>query len=43
MSLNKIFYRCFQKFADQVSDDRRQGDRDPRYKVIADTSKLIGT
>ena len=34
--------RCFHKFAENVSDDRRAGDRDPDMQVIADTSKLIG-
>ena len=34
--------KCFVKFADQVSDDRRGGDVDPNLKVIGETSKLIG-
>lgn len=34
--------RAFQSFADRVSEDRRNGDRDPSLKAIADTSKLIG-
>ncbi len=34
--------RCFKEFVDQISDDRRAGDRDPNQKVIAETSKLIG-
>ena len=34
--------RCFQGFVDQISDDRRSGDRDPNLKVIAENSKLTG-
>ena len=34
--------KAFQSFEKSVSDDRRAGDRDPAYKAIADTSKLIG-
>ena len=34
--------KCFAKFSDQVSNDRRAGDRDDNQKVIAETSKLIG-
>ena len=34
--------RCFTEFVDQISDDRRAGDRDPDLKVIGETSKLIG-
>ena len=34
--------KCFKSFADRVSDDRRNGDRDPALKVVAETSKLIG-
>ena len=34
--------RCFERFANNVSDDRRAGDRDTNFKAIADTSKLIG-
>lgn len=34
--------RCFRKFADQVSDDRRGGDTDSSFKARAETSKLIG-
>ena len=34
--------KCFEKFASKISDDRRLGDRHPDFRVIADTSKLIG-
>lgn len=34
--------KCFEHFADSVSNDRRAGDLDPNKRVIADTSKLIG-
>ena len=34
--------KCFDGFADRVTNDRRAGDRDPALKVIGDTSKLIG-
>lgn len=34
--------QAFKSFADRVSQDRRDGDRDPNLKAIADTSKLIG-
>ena len=34
--------RAFLPFEQSVSNDRRAGDRNPAYKVIADTSKLIG-
>ena len=34
--------KCFQNFANKVSDDRRAGDCNPNMRVIADTSKLIG-
>ena len=34
--------RCFEGFVEQISDDRRAGDRDPNLRVIAETSKLIG-
>ena len=34
--------KCFKNFMNQVSDDRRNGDRDPALKAVADTSKLIG-
>ena len=33
---------CFNSFAEQVTDDRRAGDRDPALKVRGDTSKLTG-
>lgn len=33
---------CFQRFADQVSQDRREGDRNPDFQPVAETSKLIG-
>ena len=34
--------RCFQDFVKEVSDARRQGDRDPNTAIIADTMKVIG-
>ena len=34
--------RCFKKFTENITNDRRAGDRDPSLKAIADTSKLIG-
>ena len=34
--------RAFSPFEESVTNDRRAGDRDPAYKAIADTSKLIG-
>ena len=34
--------KCFEQFADSVSNDRRGGDVNPDLKVVADTSKLIG-
>lgn len=34
--------KAFLPFEQSVTNDRRAGDRDPAYKVIADTSKLIG-
>ncbi|NRB82076.1 MAG: hypothetical protein HRU38_26065 [Saccharospirillaceae bacterium] len=34
--------KAFENFANEVSDDRRAGDKDPDYQAIADTSKLIG-
>ena len=34
--------KCFVKFADQVSNDRRGGDTNPNLKVIGETSKLLG-
>ena len=33
---------CFKKFADQVSDARREGDRNPDSDVLANTYKLVG-
>ena len=33
---------AFSPFEQSVTNDRRAGDRDPAYKAIADTSKLIG-
>ena len=33
---------CFAGFADDVSNARRQGDRDPSTAVIAETMKLFG-
>ena len=35
--------RAFERFANNVSDDRRVGDTDPDYQAIGDTSKLLGT
>ena len=34
--------RCFKKFVSEVSDARREGDRDVNQAIIADTMKLIG-
>ena len=34
--------KCFECFANNVSDDRRGGDRNPAFKAVAETSKLIG-
>ena len=34
--------KCFDGFADSVTNDRRAGDRDPALKVRGDTSKLVG-
>ena len=34
--------KCFQKFADEVSDARRAGDVDKAYELIAETMKLFG-
>jgi hypothetical protein len=34
--------RCFEKFTEEVSDARREGDIDPSKKIIGDTCKLIG-
>ena len=34
--------RAFMAFEQSVTNDRRAGDRDPAFKAIADTSKLIG-
>ena len=45
MNLSKLYNdpkRAFSPFEQSVTNDRRAGDRDPAYKVIADTSKLIG-
>ena len=33
---------CFESFADDVSDARRQGDSDPSTAIIAETMKLFG-
>ena len=33
---------CFKEFADQVSDARREGDRNPDTNVLANTYKLLG-
>jgi len=32
----------FKQFADWVSDERRKGDRDSRYAIIADAAKTVG-
>jgi hypothetical protein len=34
--------KCFQKFADEISDARRAGDVDKAYDLIAKTMKLFG-
>jgi hypothetical protein len=34
--------KCFQQFADEVSDARRAGDVDKAYELIAETMKLFG-
>ena len=34
--------KCFETFANKVSDDRRAGDNNSNAQVIGDTSKLIG-
>ena len=34
--------RCFGQFVNNISDDRRAGDRDPNMRPRAETSKLIG-
>ena len=34
--------KCFQKFADEISDARRAGDVDKAYELIAETMKLFG-
>ena len=34
--------RCFESFADDVSDARRQGNSDPSTAIIAETMKLFG-
>ena len=34
--------KCFQDFANNVSDDRRTGDSNPNMRIVAETSKLIG-
>ncbi len=33
---------CFKKFADKISDDRREGDRDPDSTIKAESAKLTG-
>ena len=33
---------CFGSFVEKVTQDRRNGDRDPRFLAIAETSKLVG-
>ncbi|KAI8487962.1 hypothetical protein Bbelb_344100 [Branchiostoma belcheri] len=40
--LEYIPKRCFEPFVEAVSNARREGDRDDRKKVIAETMKLIG-
>ena len=34
--------RAFSPYEESVTNDKRAGDRDPAYKALADTSKLIG-
>ena len=34
--------RCFKDFQDEVSEARREGDKDKSKSIIADTMKLIG-
>ncbi|GFO12821.1 hypothetical protein PoB_003932600 [Plakobranchus ocellatus] len=34
--------RCFQGFADIVSENRRRGDLDPTKAILAETFKLLG-
>ena len=34
--------KCFTRFTDRVTEDRRAGDRDPSLKIIGDTTKLVG-
>lgn len=33
---------CFKSFGDAVMEARREGDRDPRKKVLSDSAKLMG-
>ena len=33
---------CFKDFVKEISDARREGDRDPDTAIIADTMKLLG-
>ncbi|XP_078681482.1 uncharacterized protein LOC144916278 [Branchiostoma floridae x Branchiostoma belcheri] len=40
--LEYIPKKCFEPFVEAVSNARREGDRDDRKKVIAETMKLIG-
>ncbi len=34
--------RCFQHFVDPVVEARREGDKNPDSRVVADTMKLLG-
>jgi G:T-mismatch repair DNA endonuclease (very short patch repair protein) len=34
--------KCFQKFGEEVMSARREGDQDPRKKIMSDSVKLIG-
>lgn len=34
--------KCFSKFAEEVTNDRRAGDKDENLKLIGETSKLLG-
>ncbi len=42
MGIEYTSVKCFQKFADEVSDARRAGDVDKAYDLIAETMKLFG-
>ncbi len=42
MLLNIHLRRVFQRFADEVSDERRAGDLYMAYKLIAESMKSFG-